>query len=122
MSARPVDVIALMKMKPEHPEVDVIGHDLILVGKSKSASSPVPIYWGGSSVKSPHGKSDRIERQGKDNVSAALSTLGMWESGTARLLGREERIRSGPDKTQAENTVGAPLRVGFVSDRLKQIS
>ena len=31
MSARLGDVIGLMKMKPEHPEDDVIDHDLILV-------------------------------------------------------------------------------------------
>jgi metal transporter CNNM len=36
MSARLGDVIGLMKMKPEHPEDDVIDHDLILVwGKQK---------------------------------------------------------------------------------------
>ena len=31
MSARLGDVIGLLKMKPEHPEDDVIDHDLILV-------------------------------------------------------------------------------------------
>ena len=36
MSTRLGDVIGLMKMKPEHPEDDVIDHDLILVwGKQK---------------------------------------------------------------------------------------
>jgi len=46
MSARLGDVIGLLKMKPEHPEDDVIDHDLILVWGMQSASSPAPIFWG----------------------------------------------------------------------------
>jgi hypothetical protein len=50
MRARPGDVIGSMKVKPEHPEDDVIDHDIILVWQRKGASSLALTSWDACSV------------------------------------------------------------------------
>jgi hypothetical protein len=61
MNARLGDVIGLMKMKPEHPDDDVIDQDLILMWGSKGGSLPAPIFLDDYSVTSSREKS-RMKR------------------------------------------------------------
>lgn len=77
MSARPGDVIGLMKLKPEHPEDDVIDHDLILVwGTQKRIITGADL---GTAPEWNHHTGSQTELKGNDAEQCVRCTFGAWE-------------------------------------------